>query len=320
MNVFPVLLRREYWEHRGGFLWAPAIAGAVVLLLTLMAWLVLEVAARGGQVEIAGLELGALSATMNAQERAEAAQALDAATLLIGGWALMVMAFVVFFYALGALYDDRRDRSVLFWKSLPVSDTLTVLSKATSALVVVPLIATGIAVLTGFGLLVLVSAAVAVHGGNPFTLVWGLGSPFRIGGLLLASLPVYLLWALPTVGWLLLVSAWARSKPFLWAVLLPVFSGVLVGWLSLMGVIESSGWFWKHVVARLTLGTFPGLDLFYRGDLDALAAEGSTSVLGLLSLETTFGALSMPDTWIGAAAGIAMIAGAVWMRRRRDEG
>ncbi|MBS7456309.1 hypothetical protein [Coralloluteibacterium stylophorae] len=323
MNTFPVLLRREYWEHRGGFVWAPVIAGIVVLVLTLMAWVLVEVAARGSDVQIGGVDLAALSAQMSAQERAEAGQALDVATALIASWPLLVMAFVVFFYSLGALYDDRRDRSVLFWKSLPVSDLQTVLSKAVSALVLVPVFATVVGVLTGLGLLLLVSLAVAVHGGNPFALVWGLGSPFRVGGLLLASLPVYVLWALPTVGWLLLVSAWARGKPFLWAVLIPLFSGILVGWLALMSVIESSGWYWKHIVARLTLGTFPGMDLLYRGDLAEMASAAGQSpegVLSMLSLANTAQALRMPDLWIGAVAGVAMIAVAVWLRGRRDEG
>ncbi|GAE49902.1 membrane protein [Xanthomonas arboricola pv. pruni str. MAFF 311562] len=64
----------------------------------------------------------------------------------------MVLAFVVFFYSLGSLYDDRRDRSVLFWKSLPVSDVQTVLSKAAWALLLAPLIAIVIGVLVGLAL------------------------------------------------------------------------------------------------------------------------------------------------------------------------
>src|SRR5690606_18760599 len=30
------LLQREFWEHKGGFFWAPLVAGAVSLLLTLL--------------------------------------------------------------------------------------------------------------------------------------------------------------------------------------------------------------------------------------------------------------------------------------------
>ena len=57
-----------------------------------------------------------------------------------------MLGFVVFFYCLGSLYDERKDRSVLFWKSLPVSDRDTVLSKALSALVVAPTLAIAVGI------------------------------------------------------------------------------------------------------------------------------------------------------------------------------
>ena len=67
------------------------------------------------------------------------------------------------------------------------------------------------------------------------------------------------MWALPTIGWLMLCSAWSRSKPFLWAILIPVFSGILISWFNLMNVFHlDDGWFWKNIVARLLFGTVPG--------------------------------------------------------------
>lgn len=92
-------------------------------------------------------------------------------------WPFVVLAFVVFFYCTGALYDDRRDRSILFWKSLPLSDTQTVLSKALSALLVAPIIAVIASVLTMFGFMAILSVIVMTHGGNPLTLIWGPASP-----------------------------------------------------------------------------------------------------------------------------------------------
>ena len=87
-------------------------------------------------------------------------------------------------------YDERKDRSVLFWKSLPVSDRDTVLSKAVSALVVAPTLAISVAIASMFCFLVLISIFVLVHGGNPFTLIWGPGSPLKIAASLLAQVPV----------------------------------------------------------------------------------------------------------------------------------
>ena len=91
------------------------------------------------------------------------------------------------------------------------------------------------------------------------TLLWGPGSPLTIAGLFVAAIPVYALWALPTVGWLLLCSAWARSKPFLWAVMIPVFAGIFVSWFDLMHVFDlEPSWFWQNIVARLAARHLPG--------------------------------------------------------------
>src|SRR3546814_13401578 len=92
----------------------------------------------------------------------------------------IVLAFVVFFYCLGALYDERKDRSVLFWKSLPVSDAQTVLSKVGSAVVVAPVLAVIASLVTMIGFMVMLSIVVLFHGGNQWTLLWGPASPLTI--------------------------------------------------------------------------------------------------------------------------------------------
>jgi ABC-2 type transport system permease protein len=114
-------------------------------------------------------------------------------------------------------------------------------------------------------------------------------------------------------------SAWAKSKPFLWAVMLPVFSGVVVSWFGLMRLFGSDGsWFWAHVVGRLLLGTVPGVDLAYTADARA-PRESLHSLLDGFSPATQFAALATPELWIGAAVGIVFIAAAIWLRQRRDE-
>ena len=243
---------------------------------------------------------------------------LDLGTLLAGSWPFIVLAFVVFFYCLGALYDERKDRSVLFWKSLPLSDRETVLSKAASALVVAPVIAIAASLASMVGFLVVLSVVVLLHGGNPYVLLWGPGNPLNIVGSYAMSIPVYALWALPTVGWLLLCSAWARSKPFLWAVMLPVFAGIFLSWFDLMPALDlDSGWFWGHVVARLLLGTFPAMDLIYREGFGQ--GDSPEAVLADLSAAGTLDSLALPELWIGAVAGALMIMGAIRLRRWRDE-
>src|SRR3546814_12732642 len=82
--------------------------------------------------------------------------------------------------------------------------------------------------------MVMLSIVVLFHGGNPWTLLWGPASPLTIAAGAIAWIPVYALWALPTVGWLLLCSAWSHSKPFLCAIMVPLFTGIFVSWFDLM--------------------------------------------------------------------------------------
>src|SRR5690606_12162206 len=125
---FATLLRREYWEHRGGFLWAPAIAGAASLLLTAVFLVIAMVGIRGADddamvhlddgtsMSINGLDLGLLASQLSDSDKAQLAAGIDLTMLLSSVWPAIVMIFVMFFYCLGALYDERKDRSVLFWK------------------------------------------------------------------------------------------------------------------------------------------------------------------------------------------------------------
>ena len=330
-HTFKMLMRREFWEHKGGFLWAPLVAGGILLVLTLMGIGAGEVLLRkvpdratinveGGSFSVNGLDLAQLTAKMTPDELREFGGVIDASLYMAASWPFIVLAFVVFFYCLGSLYDDRRDRSVLFWKSLPISDRDTVLSKVASATLMAPAIAAVAATATVFGSLMVYSLVVLLHGGNPYTMLWGPASPLKVSLHLLASIPVYALWALPTVGWLMLCSAWARSKPFLWAIMIPVFAGIFVSWFDLMQLFDlETAWFWKNVVARSLLSVAPGswFDAAQIGDIDV---DGPQAVHSLLSLRTMYSVFATPQLWVGALAGAAMIFGAIRLRRWRDEG
>jgi ABC-2 type transport system permease protein len=331
-HKFRLLLRREFWEHRGGFLWAPVIAGAIILVLSVMMILVGEVAARRASadntlvienehVTINGLDLGALTSKLSAEDMRQLAGAIDASLLMVAGWPLVVLTFVVFFYCIGTLYDERKDRSVLFWKSLPLSDAETVLSKAFSATVVAPVLAVGAALATMLGFLVVLSILVLAHGGNPIHLLWGLANPFGLAAQLIASIPVYALWSLPTVGWLLLCSAWSRSKPFLWAFMIPVFAGIFVSMFGFMHLFNmETGWFWQNIVARLLLGTAPLSWVQVAHFENVQHFDGPAAVVSLINPATVWSSLLTPQLWIGVLAGAAMIFAAIRLRRWRDEG
>ena len=324
-----LLLKREFWEHKGGFFWAPLVAGGISLLLTIMAIIFGEIAARramnkgeleiDGEVIINGLDLGALSGRLGPEEMANLAKGIDLSLFVASSWPFIVLGFVVFFYCLGALYDDRKDRSVLFWKSLPISDRDTVVSKGISALLVAPILALAASLITMVGFMLILSVVVLLHGGNPITLLWGPGSPLSVVGAFLIGIPVYALWALPTAGWLLLCSAWARSKPFLWAIMIPVFSGIFVSWFDITKLFNlDSSWYWANIVGRVLLGTFPGADIAYRGGFEK-DIEDMDGTLHAFSASNALESLATPDIWIGAVAGLVMIYGAIRLRRWRDD-
>jgi len=327
-HKFKLLLKREFWEHKGGFLWAPAIAGAVFLVLTLLGMGVGEMALNradgnvninGQDISINGLNLGQITQDMSAEDVAQMGQALNGSLYMAASWSLMVFGFVVFFYLLGCLYDERKDRSVLFWKSMPVSDSATVLSKAASALIIAPVLALAAGIATMLVFLLLAAAFVATHGGNAGDLVLGPASPLNVIGHLIAALPIYALWALPTAGWLMLCSAWARSKPFLWAIAIPVVSGVFVSWFGMMRTFDlDTGWFWSNVVGRLLIGTWPGSWVPYTDAMSNIGNHGADAILRTTSLANTYSMLGTAQLWIGVIAGAAMIYGAIQLRRRRE--
>lgn len=326
LRTFGWLLRREFWEHKGGFFWAPIWAGGISLLLTAMGFIFAEVASRkmlaaGKEATntfvINGLDLSSITAQMDADDLQKLADGISMSMASAMLWPMLVLGFVVFFYCLGSLYDERKDRSILFWKSLPLSDRDTVLSKLVSALVVAPALAVAVGIVCMIAFMLLLSGFVLLHNGNPITLLWSPGSLLANVGIALASLPIYALWALPSAGWLLLCSAWARSKPFLWAIMLPVFAGVFLSWFDFMSSAKlGSGWFWKNVVAHALGGVFPGswIGVMDKTNVTTLVGADYWAIV-----KAMYSVLALPQLWIGAVAGAAMIGFAIRLRRQRDD-
>ena len=315
---FKWLLRREYWENRGGFFWGPVIAGAIIVGLNLILAVIGSIAARRS--------MGSSGFVFDNADTHEVGQALGAMGdgMLVGGVivACIVLAFVVFFYALGCLYDDRRDRSILFWKSLPVSDSQMVLSKLAWALVLAPVLAVAIGLLIGLALWLISALTITVNGVPAAHAVFTQSHPLRIIGGVLACLPVYMAWALPTIGWLMFCSAAARSKPFLWAVLVPVLACVVISMTTILpGVAIAHDRVWYTLAYRGLLSAVPGAWFpTISGVVDTSGAINTPDDLaGAINLARSWQAFASADLWIGAVVGIALIAAAIRLRRWRDE-
>jgi len=322
------LVKREYWENRGGFMRAPFIIAASIIGLFVLSLIVGDVTAHRVGINLGGLNVSQVIAKMDAEGVSKFASGLDAILLAISTPIVIGLTFVVFFYLLGALYDDRKDRSVLFFKSLPISDLNSVLSKAIAAVLLAPAIAVAACIALHLAFLVLMTLYAAVHGANALPL-WSPLHLFALWFKLLLLIPINALWALPTVGWLLLCSSFARSKPFLLAVVVPILFGIFIGFIGLLQQLSlPSSWYWKNVCFRLLASEFPGIWLFYGSSNSPTMAttNGIDLSVGkfdfvdaLISMDHLLGMLASTNLWIGAVAGVAMIAGAIWFRRTRIE-
>ncbi|MDC8012302.1 hypothetical protein [Tahibacter soli] len=321
MNTFTWLLKREYWEHRGGFKWVPLITGVVLVLMIAFALVTALMTANRHGIVVGNLNLDDISRAATPQQLEQVGAAINVSMYMLSIPIACLLGIVSFFYLLGSLYDERRDRSVLFWKSLPVSDVQTVLSKVVTVMFVAPLLALVATFATLLIYLVLLSIVFAFYGINPFTVIWLNASPLMVVVKLVALVPVNALWALPTIGWLMLCSAFARRVPFLWAVLIPVGTGtVLAIYDAINNLHVPSTWFWHHIVGRALLSILPGgwIDFDHVGN--QMERSRLPSDLATVFNSTGFAhVLTLPSLWIGAAAGAAMIAAAIWLRRWRDD-
>ena len=208
--------------------------------------------------------------------------------------------FVAMFYCIETLQGERRDRSILFWKSLPVSDLTTVAAKASIPFVLLPLLTFAVNVATHF-IMLLLSSAVLAGSGLSVAAYWPQVSLLQMSLLLLYHIiTVHVLWSAPIYGWLLLVSAWARRAAFLWAVLPPLA----------IGVIEKLLFNTSHFAAFV--GQF-----FMGSGTEALTPPGMMPMNPMTHL-TPGKFLTTPGLWFGFAVTAAFLAAAVRLRRCRE--
>jgi ABC-2 type transport system permease protein len=307
------LVKREFWEYKGMFFWAPVRLG--LLMIALLAAIMVYSGGKNmsfdGHHGVAALE-----------HKAEIASAMANNYVAASVPVFMMLGALVFFYCLGAMFEERRDRSILFWKSLPVSDQMTVLSKVVLALVVAPLISIAVGIITSFVMLMVICVVMAFQGLNFLGALFS-NSDFYLAPLRLIGMwPVYVLWAIPTVGWLLMVSAWARSKVFLWAVGMPILGMILLKMADFVFKLNlDMDWVSQNIVARVLGGLFPGIWMGMEGGAQhAMMSQAEHgSGMGVI-FNNAWMSLTDAGMWVGVVAGVLMIFAAIKLRRWRDEG
>jgi ABC-2 type transport system permease protein len=211
---------------------------------------------------------------------------------------IMGSAFLVgVFYSLDALYGERRDRSILFWKSMPVSDLTTVLAKVAVPIAILPLLSFAITIVTQT-LMLLLSSLVLLGSGVSIATLWAHASVFQFSGILLYHIvTVHGLWYAPMYGWLLFVSAWAPRAPFIWAFLPPF----LLGGLEM--ATFNTNHFFQMLMGRLAGPQAP--------------TPHNGSLMSAMTSMTPLQFFIEPGLWIGLAIAAAFIAVAVRLRRSR---
>ena len=319
-STFPMLIRRELWEHRS--LWiAPLVWVGIIVFL--FGWGMIRSTGNEHINGMANAQSVEQIPGMNDHDREEMRSAMQlpedrkqtafALTFLaITGLVSQFACVVVFFYLIDCLYTERKDRSILFWKSMPVSDMAVVLSKLVVALIVVPV---GVVLLSALTEIVLyVFALLRFHGtmiGDIMPdlsfLAW-MHSQVVALGVMLGGV----LWYAPIAGYLLLLSSWAKNKVFLWAVLPPIALAVLEK------IFQGS----THVLnflGRRFVGYIQEMNLdakAFEAHPGAVAVPRASDLFDSLHLSKIFLSTEM---WLGVAAGAAMIFVAIRIRRYRDE-
>lgn len=301
MTAFLTLIRRELWEHRSLF-WAPLVMASLLVAVTFFG-------SRVGGVEI---NLDDDSSSFFADLAGDPAAQLKLFSVWISSLLipqLLVGLIVVFFYLLDALYAERRDRSILFWKSLPVSDASTVVAKFAVAVVLMPIWVWALSLISGLLIFLVIKFIVAGTPLSPLG-VWHGFAWLLVQATLLQNLLIAALWYAPIAAWLLVISVFAKRSPFLWAVLPPL----------LLLVLEAVAFESRYVLGFLghRLGGFfdviqPAL---MRADEEGASMQTIADAYAAISAAPL---LTSSSLWLGVLAAALLLLLAIRLRRSKDE-
>ncbi len=297
------LIKREIWEHRS--VYVTPIAIAVVVSLVSLAGMV-TVSAFDKEVHLA------LFSASNIAGETERRAALTVFFLGTSWVFLFALAILTTFYTLDCLYAERKDKSILFWRSLPVTDAETVISKLLTAVFVIPLITCAGIFVTHVVNLVVTSIWVSTKGGSAGTLIWGSLPLIDIWLFTFIVVISSAIWMSPFIGWFLLVSAWTKRMPLLVA-FMPIIVIPLLEWIV----------FRTRFFASAVGDRGDNLPIFHVGDIKMLFDDDEwlrkIHDLQLLDLIDIGKFVTHYETWIGIIVCGLFTTAAIYVRRFRDE-
>lgn len=300
------LMRRELWEHRSIWI-TPA---AVATITTLLAVAIVIAVSAFGEILNPDIEKIADATVPESVRRVALAVYLLGNTIVF----LIAMWFLTIFYCLDALYAERMDKSILFWRSLPITDAETVVSKLLTVFIAIPLATIAAVIISHLLNLIIISIWLAAEGANPMRFIWGAAPLFDTWvavSTILIALPI---WMAPLLGWFLFISAWAKRGPFLRAVL-------PIAILPILEYIVFRSWtLGEAILARLSIVTMPIFDSvkksgFDEGDLRSMLSEN----LSLVSWLDYGKFLTSIEVWAGLIVCGLFVTAAIYVRRYRGE-
>ncbi len=296
------LIKREIWEHRSIYV-TPAAIAMLITLLTLTGQV--SISAFGEAVDLA---IVGASNIDDAHRRIALAGVLGVVTSIFafGAWIVMI------FYTLDTLYAERKDKSILFWRSLPITDAETVISKLLTAAFVIPLAFLAAVIVTHIVILSLASIWIIVKGANAGHLIWSAAPLFDTWAASLIVAIAMPLWLAPFIGWFLFVSAYAKRSPLLLAFLpifiLPMLERMLIG----------SHLFYDAIVVRTFRPPLANVDIsdWFDDDMPFDVTAESISMLAALDIGRF---AASPSLWAGLVVCGLLTTAAIYMRRYRDD-
>ncbi len=292
MNAALTLVRRELWEHRGIFLVISLVIFSLVVLATL----------------IFGIAVGGGFTALHPIGKADPTQVMRLG-LGMGGFFYFIYAIALIFYLSNALYSDRQDHSVLFWRSLPVSDTATVMAKVAAAALLGPAIIWIATVAAHLIVLLGLACMATARGAAGFSVFASPGTLFGTWALFAYALLIQGLWWLPYFGYLLFVSAASRRVAVLWAVLPPIIIGLLEV------IISHTSYFFSFITSHLGFSPVfsPNGGIHIGVQIGTAIGPETASLSSFAGWTTHF--LALPSMWIGVGIGVGFLALATLARR-----
>jgi ABC-2 type transport system permease protein len=302
MNNSSWLIRREFWENRAIWLVPVVIAGLLLL------------GAAFGHVQFGG----DLFRPDGPGGGVPAQVSLYAISGVVTSMFLIIMSVYSGWYLLDCLYADRKDRSILFWKSLPISDAETVLVKLLLGLIVIPLVYFVIADVTVLCMALTLSLRTGAWAASG---LWHPSLWLQTQGFWLYTIVTLAVWFLPVAGWLMLISAWANRAVILWSVLPPL--AIFIGERWMFGTY----YFGRELLDRLGAGyARHAFNVSEGGDswrTEVFHQDGGdktvTYPISLWHMLDPVGFFGSAATWIGVAVGVVLVVAAIQLRSRRAE-